>query len=104
MKRNGERRNLILSMAERGMTYSEIATLLGVSRGAVAGVVCRDRTTEPSEKKVQHARPVCGAESIVQAARAVGLGHTKFRISIEAELVDSVADDAPQAKKGASDE
>jgi hypothetical protein len=72
-----DRNDKIMSMFDAGATYNEIAKYLGITRNAVAGVICRNRKTAPSQKKASaRGKTVFFAgkkyNSIVEASRATG--------------------------------
>jgi len=69
----------IMRLFEAGNSYGEISEIIGCSRSAVAGVICRNRKNTPDPSRVLHAWRYGSANSIVQAAREARQEEKKFR-------------------------
>lgn len=60
-------------LVDGGYTYTEVGRFLGISRNAVAGLICRNRATIPNNRKATRAKPAEGFPSIMEAARWHGV-------------------------------
>ena len=63
----------IMRLRAEGLTYAQVASIIGCSRSAVAGAVARMRTDDPASLAGNN-KPIAGFPSQSAARRSLGIG------------------------------